>query len=125
MNSKEKGDIAIAHAISYYISNGFEVCLPIGDKRHYDFIIEKDAILKKVQVKFAGFYKGKERCIAGLRITGGNQSYSYAKKYKDDAFDLLFIYTEQGEKYQFPWKEVICRNSIVVDIPKYKRYKLK
>ncbi len=124
MNSKERGDIAVGHAISHYLSNGFEVCLPIGDKRCYDFITERDGKIHRVQVKFAGFSERKNRCLVGLRVTGGNQSYQYAKKYKDDDFDILFIYTEKGQKYAIPWKDVRCRSELTVESNEYEQFKI-
>lgn len=81
MNTKERGDIAVGRAIAHYIQHGYEVCLPIGDKRAYDLVIEKDGILARVQVKYAGLYNSKDKCLVALRITGGNQSFHYAKKY--------------------------------------------
>jgi len=91
MNTKERGDLAVGQAINFFIKNGYEVCLPIGDKRDYDFIVEKNDKLEKVQVKYVGMYSGSKTCKVGLRTTGGNQSYSYAKKYNNDSFDILFV----------------------------------
>ncbi|MCL4400014.1 group I intron-associated PD-(D/E)XK endonuclease [Patescibacteria group bacterium] len=125
MNTKERGDIAVGEAINYFLKNGYEVSLPIGDKRHYDFLIEKEGKINRIQVKFAGIQKTKNQCRVGLRITGGNQSFHYAKKYPDDAFDFLFVYTERDEKYLLPWKEVTCRNEITIENKKYKMYNLK
>lgn len=122
MNSKEIGDGAVGAAISYYLRNAYEVCLPIGDKRHYDLIIEKRGRLQRVQVKFAGLSKKKNRCLAGLRITGGNQSYNYAKKYADNAFDVIFIHTERGENYEIPWKDLNQRSELTIDSGKFKKY---
>ncbi len=124
MNTKEKGDIAIGQAISHYLANGYEVCLPIGDKRHYDLLAERAGKISRVQVKYAYFSKDKNKCVAGLRITGGNQSYNYAKKYSDDAFDVLFVYTEKGERYEVPWDKTDCRNEIAIESSKYKEYKV-
>ncbi len=124
MNTKEKGDIAVGHAISYYLSHGYEVCLPIGDKRNYDFIVEKDSLLKRVQVKYAGYSEKRNRSIAGLRITGGNQSFSYSKKYRSEDFDELFIFTGKGDRFVIPWSQVACRNELVVDSGKYDTYKV-
>lgn len=124
MTTKEKGDRAVGQAICYFVSQGYEVCLPIGDKRDYDFVIESNGLLKKVQVKFAGLYNDG-LCKVGLRITGGNQSYNYSKKYKDSAFDLLYIYTEKETHYLIPWKELNFRNEITIDNSKYNRYKIK
>jgi hypothetical protein len=44
VNTKGKGDMAVGQAICHFISLGYEVCLPIGDKRDYDFVIEKNGI---------------------------------------------------------------------------------
>ena len=41
MLTKEKGDIAVADAIHFFTINRYEVCLPIGDKRNYDLVVEK------------------------------------------------------------------------------------
>lgn len=101
MNTKIKGDMAVGFAINHYLFNGHEVCLPIGDKRNYDLVIEKDGILKRVQVKYAGL-NNRNECLVALRITGGNQSFKYSKKYEDDAFDVLFVYTEKGQKISYP-----------------------
>jgi PD-(D/E)XK endonuclease len=121
MKSKEKGDLAVGHAIAYYISQNYEVCLPIGDKRDYDFVIEKNGLLEKVQVKFAGLYKDGQ-CKVGLRITGGNQSFHKSHKYKDNSFNFLFIFTQKGQKYVVPWRDVDNRNEISIEHPKYRKY---
>ncbi len=125
MNTKEKGDNALAYAINYYLTHGYEVCLPVGDKRSYDLLIEKEGIIQRVQVKYAGFYRQKNQCLVGLRITGGNQSYHYAKKYHDDAFDILFVYTERGTKYHIPWKKIRARSEISIEHQKYNKFMIK
>ncbi|HEX4774152.1 MAG TPA: group I intron-associated PD-(D/E)XK endonuclease [Candidatus Saccharimonadales bacterium] len=123
MLTKEKGDIALGHAVSHYLSNGYEVCLPIGDKRPYDLVIEKDGLLERVQVKYGGFYPSKNNtCRVGLRVTGGNQSYNYARAYSDDAFDILFVYTARGQKYALPWSKVVVRNELFIEHSKYREY---
>ena len=124
MKSKEKGDLALSQAIAYYISQEYEVYLPIGDKKSWDMIIEKDGKLFKVQVKYAGIYSRNEKCRAGLRITGGNQSWHSAKKYQDEDFDYLFIYTGRAEKFNIPWKEVVARSEITIEDKKYQQYKV-
>jgi len=123
MNTKERGDLAVGQAINFFMKNGYEVCLPVGDKRDYDFVVEKDGKLEKVQVKYAGLYGRSKTCKVGLRITGGNQSYSYSKKYTKDAFDILFIYTEKGEIYKIPWNKLTMRNELSIEAEKYRMYK--
>jgi PD-(D/E)XK nuclease superfamily protein len=124
MLSKQKGDTAIGSAIAHFLSNGYEVCLPIGDKRDYDLVVEKDGQLFRVQVKFAGFYPDKNGCQAALRVMGGNQSYYSAKKYSDDAFEYLFVYTAKGEAYLIPWDKLTIRSYLSIEAPKYSSYKV-
>ncbi len=125
MKPKEKGDLAVAQAISYFMMNGYEVCLPIGDKRPYDIAVEQGGRLFKVQIKYAGFYTGAKKYKAALRSMGGNQSYHTAKKYNNTDFDLLFIYVENGKKFLIPWKNLKNRNSISIETRKYAQYEVK
>jgi hypothetical protein len=124
MISKEKGDIAQGAAISYFMKNGYEVCLPIGDKRTYDMLIEINGDVQKVQVKFAGIYTASDQCKVGLRTTGGNQSYNYSKKYSDNEFDLLFVYTARNDSFLLPWNEITARNEMSIEHIKYAKYKI-
>ena len=121
MNSKQKGSIAVAQCISKLYKLGYEVLLPIGDRKHYELGFDDGKKLNKVQVKFAGKrLRGTYR--AGLRITGGNQSYNYAKKYNDDAFDYLFVYSEDGKSYLINWNDIKIRNEITINDKKYQKY---
>lgn len=125
MKPKEKGDLAAAQAISYFMTNGYEVCLPIGDKRPYDLIVELGGVLSRVQIKYAGYYKGDNKYKAALRTMGGNRSYYSAKKYLDTDFDLLFVYVENGRKFVIPWRDLTIRNSLAIEAGKYARYEVK
>ncbi|MFZ1258098.1 MAG: group I intron-associated PD-(D/E)XK endonuclease [Candidatus Saccharimonas sp.] len=125
MKTKEKGDLATAHAISYFMTNGYEVCLPIGDKRPYDLIAEQEGKLYRVQVKYAGYYTGEQKYKAALRTMGGNQSYFSAKKYSDTDFELLFIYVGNGRMFLIPWPELKNRNSVSIEASKFARFEVK
>ena len=120
-NSKQKGSLAVSQCIAKLYKLGYEILLPIGDRNPYDLVFDDGKKLYKVQVKFAGkTARGKHK--AGLRITGGNQSFNYAKKYADDAFDYLFVYTEDGRNYLIKWKDIEIRNEITIDDKKYQKY---
>lgn len=121
MNSKYKGSLAVAQCVAKLYSLGYEVLLPIGDRKPYDLIFDDGKKLYKVQAKFAG-KSSRNRYAAGLRITGGNQSYNYAKKYTDHDFDFLYVYTEDRRHYLIKWNEISVRNMIIVDDKKYQKY---
>ena len=121
MNSKQKGSIAVAQCIAKLYQLGYEVLLPIGDRNPYDLVFDDGKKLNKVQVQFAG-KRARGTYRAGLRVTGGNQSYNYAKKYSNDAFDYLFVYSEEGKSYLIKWDEIPIRNEIAINDIKYLRY---
>ena len=125
MLTKQKGDVALGRAISYFLSNGYEVCLPIGDKRDYDLIVEKEGALARVQVKYGGLYQGRLKCRVALRVMGGNQSFHTIKKYKAGAFEYLFVHTAKGETYLIPWDDnIVGMSELSIEAPKYSSYKL-
>ena len=55
---------------------------------------------------------------------GDNQSYHYAKKYTDDAFGLLFVYTVKGDSYLLPWKSLKIHGVPSIEAAKYNTFKL-
>lgn len=124
MSPKQKGDLAVAHAIHYYMTNGYEVCLPIGDKKPYDLVTEIEGKLKRIQVKYAGFYNGIGQHKVALRITGGNQSWNKAKKYSSEDFDQLFVFTANGRKFKIPWEDITVRNELNIEHSKYSKYEI-
>jgi hypothetical protein len=116
MNSKQKGDLALSKAISYYMEAGFEVLLPIGDKRPYDLVVENaEGILRKVQCKFTSHKRKSGKYAVPLRVMGGNRSYNTAKKYDKKDFDILFVFTDNGAKYAIPFSEVEATNSLTLN----------
>lgn len=121
MNTKQKGSLAVAHAISKLYSLGFEVLLPIGDREPYDLVFDNGVKLNRVQVKYAG-RNSKGKYMAYLRVTGGNQSFNYAKKYKDTDFDYLYIFTQDQRHYLLKWSDLRIRNAITIDDERYQKY---
>jgi hypothetical protein len=123
MNTKQKGSLAVAQCITRLYECGYEVLLPVGDRMHYDLAFDDGKKIRTVQVKYAGMnVKGK--CVAGLRITGGNQSYNYAKKYTDKAFDYIYVYTAKKDHFLIKWNDIKVRNELKIEAKKYLKYKI-
>ena len=121
MKSKEKGDLALGQAIAYYTKQGCEILLPIGDKKKYDFVIDRNGNLFKVQVKYSGF-KDSGGFAVPLKVMGGNRSSgNNCKKYKKGDFDIFFVYTSDGTTYEIPYDVLEGKSSIIVG-KKYQKY---
>ena len=54
LTNKQKGNTSLGIAIAYFTSNGYTVSIPLNDTQDYDLIVEKNSILKIVQVKSSG-----------------------------------------------------------------------
>jgi hypothetical protein len=112
MKTKQKGDIALSKAISHFVDSGYEILLPLGDRRPYDLVVElEDGTLKKVQCKYTSSKSTYGRYVVSLRVAGGNQTRYKAVKYNKEDFDIIFVYTGAKEIYVIPFSEIKATSS--------------
>jgi len=71
--NKEKGNSSLGIAIAYYSSNGYTVSIPLNDTQDYDLIVDKDSILKRVQVKSTGCKTQYGNYQVALKSCGRNK----------------------------------------------------
>lgn len=108
MNTKDKGTLGEAIAIAHYVQQGFEVAIPLGDRRPYDLIVDKGDQLVKVQVK----YTTSKR--VDIRVGGGNRSGHTHKRYKADDFDELLVVTSWGDVLVFDSVDILDKTEVRV-----------
>lgn len=121
-NTKKQGDIGLGKAISYFTSQAITVSIPLTDSQDYDLVIEKNDILKKVQIKTTRYKNKAGNYTINLSIKGGNSKKNHIhKKGKDIKFDLLFVLTELGDTYLIPRSEI--KESVTLG-SKYEKYKV-
>lgn len=119
----KQGDIGEARAIYEYTRLGYGVSRTLFDSMKYDLVVDLEGHLKKVQVKTTkskskyGIYK------VSLKTSGGNQSFSKARKREDGDYDLLFILSEDGSCWSIPVEELGGRSEISLGV-KYDKFKL-
>ncbi|MCB9460673.1 MAG: hypothetical protein H6670_13570 [Anaerolineaceae bacterium] len=53
MNTHRKGDISEAKVLARFVELGYVVLMPFNQGLRYDFVVEKDDIFQRVQVKTA------------------------------------------------------------------------
>lgn len=108
MKTKQKGDLAVAKAIASFTERGYEVLLPIGDKKPYDMVVEtEEGELKKVQCKYTSHKSKYDVYKVPLKVMGGNRtSGNTSKKYDKKDFDILYVLTSDGQEYIIPFCEV-------------------
>lgn len=71
--NKEKGNTSLGIAIAYYASNGYTVSIPLNDTQDYDLIVDKENLLKRVQVKSTGCKTKYGNYQVALKSCEGNK----------------------------------------------------
>ena len=114
MNTKHKGNIAVANAISHFSRSGHFVFLPIGDNGgEIDIIISPDGTeIQRVQCKYtsrkhnASLKRDPESRIweVDLRKVKHRPRRRSEIVYTRDSFDFLFITTPDGD-YLIDWPQ--------------------
>ena len=65
--NKDKSRAGMALGIAYFGANGYTVSIPLNDTQDYDLVIEKNNVLKTVQVKATGCKRKNGVCLFGAR----------------------------------------------------------
>ena len=121
-SNKEKGNTGLGIAIAYYSANGYTVSIPLNDTQDYDFIVDKDNILKKIQVKATSCKTKYNKYQVALKSCGGTKGGTY-KTLVDTNIDEVFIVTDSLELFRIPI-EVIKNKATLNLCEKYEKYKI-
>ena len=121
-SNKEKGNTGLGIAIAYYSANGYTVSIPLNDTQDYDFIVDKDNILKKIQVKATSCKTKYNKYQVALKSCGGTKGGTY-KTVVDTNIDEVFIVTDSLELFRIPI-EVIKNKTTLNLCEKYEKYKI-
>lgn len=92
-NTQRKGDYAVARAIATFTKLGYDVSIPLTESAAYDLILEKEGILKRVQVRFTSTRE------VDLRRIHSNSNGYVIKKTVENAYDWLYILNSQDNEY--------------------------
>ena len=121
--NKDKGNSSLGIAIAYYASNGYIVSIPLNDTQDYDLVVDKDNVIKKVQVKSTGCKTKYGNYQVALKSCGGTKGKTY-KTIIETNIDEVFIVTKDIEIYILPIKELKNKSTINL-CSKYQKYKVK
>ncbi len=119
--NKEKGNSSLGIAIAYYTSNGYIVSIPLNDTQDYDLVVDKDNVLKKVQVKSTACKTKYGNYQVALKSCGGTKGKTY-KTVIETKIDELFILTEDLGIYIVPIEEINNKSTLTI-CEKYDQYR--
>ena len=121
--NKVKGRTSLGISIAYFSANGYTVSIPLNDTQDYDLVIEKDGILKTVQVKSTACKSKYGKYQVALKSCGGTKGKTY-KTLIDTKVDLLCVITDNITIYVIPVKNINNRSTLNL-CEKYNKYRVK
>lgn len=115
MNNRDKGNLAVANAVRYFVSERYTVSVPLADTAKYDLVVERDGVFRAVQCKYTGYESNPGTFSVPLYVSGGNRSAGNRRiKYESSDFDLLYVLCANGNEYLIPFREVADQIAINV-----------
>lgn len=122
-NTKKQGDIGLGAAVAWFTSKLWTVAIPLTDSQDYDLIVDDGSKPLRCQVKTSSHKSEYGIYEVSLTVKGGNRSASgKIKKFDKSKVDLLFILTDDGNKYLIPSSEVGTSGLNLGE--KYEKFKL-
>lgn len=95
MTAKEKGNYTELRCMAACIENGCTVSIPYGENCKYDFIIDIDGLLFKIQVKTSSLKQGtKDAIIFYCRCNHRNATGITYTTYSSEDIDYFATYWE-------------------------------
>jgi hypothetical protein len=124
-NPREQGTIGVGAAIRWFLANGYNVSLPIGEAERYDLVVEDpDGRLQRVEVKTTTYKTPRGRYVVQIKTCGGNQSWNGTVKHFDPTeVELLYVLTDDQEEYVIPTEHVRSRNTLSLS-PEMARFRV-
>ena len=103
LTSKEKGNLTELQCLTSFYELGYTASIPYGENCRYDFILDVNGTLLKIQVKTSKAVS--EDCFEfSSRSTRVNSQGSYSRNYTKDEIDFFATYYK-GQCYLVPVEE--------------------
>ena len=112
-----QGNLGLAKAINYFVSNGDVVAIPLNDTQPYDLVVEINGKLSKVSVKTGKSSPNNNGIYTiQLRNTGGGRKNNVRQMpFDNNTCDYVFIYTVDENLYLIPSKDIKSKAAINVN----------
>ena len=93
--TQQKGDIAVAKAVSTFTELGFDVLLPLTESAAYDLVVDTGTSLRRVQVKYSS-----QKHVDLRRVHSNSVGY-VVKKSRKNSYDWLYVLKSDDSEYLF------------------------
>ena len=112
MNSKSKGNMGEAIALSEFTKRGIQVSVPFGDNARYDLIAEFNGKLNKIQVKYCNQQIRNNSILCPCASSTNHTTNKHYNTYVNDIDYFVFYLVEWNEIVIVPIEEIGENKSI-------------
>lgn len=113
-NPPEQGLIGVTDAIRHFGGLGWSINVPLTDSQPYDLVVDDGQRLHRVQVKTTTYRARSGTFVVQVCTNGANQSFTTAKLFDPSAYDLLYVLTDDGDRYLIPAAMVQVTRSLTL-----------
>ena len=113
-NPREQGLIGVTDAIAWFGRQGWPVSVPLIDSQPYDLVVDDGTRLLRVQVKTTTYRSRSGRFVVQLCTRGGSRSFHTTRSFQPGACDLLYVLTDDHDRYLIPTTEVRAGHSLTL-----------
>ena len=89
LSNKQKGNLTELQCMTEFYKLGYTVCIPYGENNRYDFIVDIDGKLIRVQVKTSRTYDNGRSYEISCRSSRTNSKRSINKPYNKEEIDFF------------------------------------
>lgn len=125
--TKQKGLVGVTRAIHEFTKQGYTVLMPLADANKYDFVIERNGLFQRVQVKTTSRRTAANTSVSYdvvLESRGGSTKTRLRRAFEQTDYDLLFVLTELNECWIIPTSSITSKSAVTVGTAKYAAYKI-
>ena len=126
MNTKKIGNLTELQCITYLYELGYAISIPFGNSEKYDFIIDVDDHLYKIQCKHSSEYRDKQGNLEYIKFKSTWQTHNtngYSRqKYQLNEIDFFATFY-QNKCYLIPVNECSYEKRLRLEIPKNNQLK--
>lgn len=116
-DTKYKGIVSELQSITYFHQLGYSVSIPYGENSRYDFIVDVEGVLIKVQCKTAQLASDKNSISFRTHSTRNTTNTSTRRKYTSEEIDFFCTFFE-NQCYLVPVDECSLVKKLRFTIPK-------
>lgn len=114
LKTKQKGVITELQCITYFYELGYPVSIPYGDNSRYDFIVDIDGCLLRIQVKTSRELDDGNVIEFSCRSTRVNSGGAVYRRYTSDEIDYFATYYK-NECYLVPVQECAVNKKLRIN----------